>query len=615
MEILSRQLIRAEKVGSLTGIKISRYAPTLSHLFYADDAFLCCKATPLSFETLRDIFKDFEAFSGQMINFSKSYIKFSPNTPADFREHLTSILKMAQLPTFGTYLGVPIDIPRKRSAVFLPFVDTLTTRISSWSALHLSQPSKLIVISAILLASLNHVFSAVPIPIGVCRKIDALLTAFWWRNDWNRHSIHSTSKSILQAPKEYGGLGFKNTHLLSQALLLKNFWRIHTQPTAFLARYMAPKYARDLPVPLATSRVSQPSFIWSGICKAVSAANNGICWKLGNGRLIDLWSSRWINEDGSYSVKSGYSLLWSESSAARCIRSFVHTFPWKQVWRKEIPPKISIMLWRLAHNIMPTNDNLISKYVPVDSMCTLCHSSPETEEHLFRSCEAAQHVWNASALGINAIANPSISFISWVGDFLSYLHRQSLVPNQRWILLHFCCVLQAIWSTRNAVIFRNHNGDPAVTCRLIENLLHSHVQFSKVRPTQLHPSNDFVAPCVVTSASLPQRSAVSFSVSTRHVPRTNCFSYCIISTELDYSKSSVVRASSSFDASTRALLGAMRYAHSLGLSSVCFFVSCCKLSAVLATSLPVPISVRHSFREIRALFVIYPYWSVRLATG
>ncbi|XP_074303591.1 putative mitochondrial protein AtMg00310 [Silene latifolia] len=202
---------------------------------------------------------------------------------------------MAQLPTFGTYLGVPIDIPRKRSAIFLPFVDAITTRISSWSALHLSQPSKLIVISAILLASLNHVFSAVPIPIGVCRKIDALLTAFWWRNDWNKHSIHWTSKSILQAPKEYGGLGFKNTHLLSQALLLKNFWRIHSQPTAFLARYMSPKYARDLPIPLATSRVSQPSFIWSGICKAVSAANNGICWKLGNGRLLDLWSSRWIN--------------------------------------------------------------------------------------------------------------------------------------------------------------------------------------------------------------------------------------------------------------------------------------------------------------------------------
>ncbi|XP_074305020.1 uncharacterized protein LOC141639952 [Silene latifolia] len=430
MEVLSRQLIRAEKFGSLTGIKISRYAPTLSHLIYADDAFLCCKATPLSFETLRDMFKDFEAASGQMINFSKSYIKFSPNTPADFREHLTSILRMSHVPTFGTYLGVPIDIPRKRSALFLPFIDTLTTRIASWSALHLSQPN-------------------------------ALLVALWWRNDWNKQSIHWTSKSILQAPKEYGGLAFKNTYLLSQALLLKNFWRIHTQPTALLARYMAPKYARDLPIPLAKARVSQPSFIWSGICKAVSAAKNGICWKLGNGRLLDLWSSRWIN-------------------AARCVRSFVHTFPWKHVWRKGFPPKISIMLWRLAHNIMPTSDNLISKHVPVDSMCNLCRSSPETEENLFRSSETAQHVWKASAIGINAIANPSISFISWIGDFVSYLHKQSLVPDQRWLLLYFCCALQAIWTTRNSVIFRNYNGDPAATCRLIEDLLHSHVQLSKL---------------------------------------------------------------------------------------------------------------------------------------
>ncbi|XP_074317829.1 receptor-like protein 6 [Silene latifolia] len=149
-------LTKAEKAGNLLGLKVSRYAPTISHLFYADDALLCCKATPASFEVLRDLFKEFEFVSGQMINLNKSFLKFSPNAPSDFRSHLSSILKMTTTSSFGNYLGVPVDIPRKRSQAFHPLLDKLTTRIASWSSLHLSQPCKLIVISAILLASLNH---------------------------------------------------------------------------------------------------------------------------------------------------------------------------------------------------------------------------------------------------------------------------------------------------------------------------------------------------------------------------------------------------------------------------------------------------------------------------
>ncbi|XP_074304872.1 uncharacterized protein LOC141639712 [Silene latifolia] len=677
MEVLSRQVIRAEKIGSLTGIKISRYAPTLSHLLYADDALLCCKATPLAFETLRDLFKEFETASGQMINLSKSFIKFTLILLI-FCEHPTSILKMTHFPSFGTYLGVPIDIPRRRSELFLPFIDCMTTRIASWSALHLSQPNKLIIISAILLASLNHLFSVVPIPSCVSRKIDALLAAFWWRNDWNKHSIHWTSQSVLQAPKEYGGLGFRNSHILSQALLLKNFWRIHSQPTAILARYMVPKYARDLPIPLATSRVSQPSFIWAGICKAVSSAKTGISWKLGKGNLVDIWSSCWINgnlpsptvpipnplpslsefllpsgdwnpfmvfryfssscakkivameppdqnfddflywkytEDGTYSVKSGYSILWAASPAAQCIRSFVHTFPWKHVWRQGIPPKISVMLWRLAHNIMPTNDNLLSKRVPVESVCQLCRNSPETEEHLFRSCEIAQHVWKASALGINSIANPSTPFISWIADFVVYLHRQSLASAKYWLLLCFCCVFQAIWTARNSVLFREDIVNPSSICQLLDHLLHSLHRASEVRPAQVHTNYGILMPSVALGPSISQRERILISVSAHHIPKTNCFTCCIQSSDLDYSDSSEVQALTLFEASTRALLRAMRYAHSVVSTSVSFQVTCGKLSAVLANSLPVPISVRNSIREIRTLFVIYPYWSVSLATG
>ncbi|XP_074266308.1 uncharacterized protein LOC141588781 [Silene latifolia] len=190
MIIKTPNLRTAEKATALNGLKISRYAPPITHLFYADDVFICCKATPSSFETLRDLLRCFELASGQMINLDKSFIKFSPNAPPDFRSHMASILKMRTSDCFGNYLGVPVDIPSKKSLVFQPLVDRLTSRILAWSSLHLSQPCKLLIINTIILGSIRFLMAYIPFPIGICKKIDSLIAPFWWRKDVRHRSIH-----------------------------------------------------------------------------------------------------------------------------------------------------------------------------------------------------------------------------------------------------------------------------------------------------------------------------------------------------------------------------------------------------------------------------------------
>ncbi|XP_074298841.1 uncharacterized protein LOC141629796 [Silene latifolia] len=633
MEVLSRQLARAERMKTLTGIKISRYEPTLSHLFYADDALLCCKATHNSFEALRDLLKDFELVSGQMINLDKSYIKFSPNTPEDFRTHVTSILKMPMVSSFGDYLGVPIDVPRKRSEVFFPLIDKITTRIASWSALHLSQPSKLIIISAILLASLNHILSYVPIPLGVCRKIDALIAAFWWRSDWRKNTIHWLNRDILHAPKDYGGLGIKNTFLLGQSLLLKNFWRITSQPTTLLAKLWSSKYQKDLPIPNSRSVVSNASYSWSGLCRAVNVSRDAICWKLGSGKLINIWSSRWVNgdipipvspapdpppqlssftydsgewnpimlfryfspetaksiiamespapdiddfiywkftEDGVYTAKSGYSFLWSQSSAAYSARPMAEHFPWHIVWRKTLSCKMSLLLWRMLHNILPTNVNLISRGMNIEPACPFCHASSESMDHLFRSCLITQHLWKSSTLGINSMSNPYIPFTSRLMDLLSYFSRQSYGSTKDVTLIYFCCLLCAIWISRNLIVFQSFPMDPGLVYRLTDDLVCSNTQLQMAR-TAFMSTAVCSFPLPITGPPPVPQAGISI-----------------------------------------ALLKAMKYAHQANYSQVTFHVTCRKLSSVLATTLPVPIDVRNSLLQIRTLFVLHPLWSVSL---
>ncbi|XP_074267114.1 uncharacterized protein LOC141590419 [Silene latifolia] len=189
----------------------------------------------------------------------------SPNAPSDFKTHMTSFLIIKVVDCFGNYLGVPVDLPTKKMTAFHPLLDKMTTRIISWSALYLSQPCKLFIINAILIASIQHLMTATPLPLGFCRKIGYLITAFWWRKYMAHKSIHWLNCDSLQLRREKGGLCIKSVLLLSQASLMKNFRCIHHHPSGLLSRFLVPKYKKDLPVPGSKSKVSQPFFLWSGI--------------------------------------------------------------------------------------------------------------------------------------------------------------------------------------------------------------------------------------------------------------------------------------------------------------------------------------------------------------
>ncbi|XP_074293503.1 uncharacterized protein LOC141620564 [Silene latifolia] len=580
MEILSCQLRKAEKTNMLIGLKISRYAPPITHLFYTDDAFICCKATPSSFETLRDLFHCFELASGQMINLDKSFIKFSPNAPLDFKSHLASILKMRTSDCFGIYLGVPVNLPSKKSLVFQPLMDRLTSRILAWSSLHLSQPCKLIIINTIILGSLRFLMASIAFPIGICKKIDPLIAAFWWPKDVRHRSILWLSRDSLQLPRVSGGLGLKSVSLLSQATLLKNFWRLHHQPTGLLSKFLVPKYRKDLPIPTSKSKVSHPSFLWSGLYRAANVLSPGFAWKLGNGSSVDLFTSPWVNgnipsvrsptpyatpvlshmlttsgnwnqftvyrwfqppcakailamepphiaiddylywkytEDGVYTVRSGYNFLLSHMSFS-CSPSFYSTFPWKVLWSLRFSPKFPLLVWRIVHNILPSLENLSVRGIQVSTSCVFCRSYSKSLDHLFRYCTVSRHVWLSSVLGINSVANPGVCLQRWLADFIGYFHR--VTANEDQCLLRFLCIIKAIWMVRNSVVFDNCSVNPVQILHMSDYLLASHSQFPVFWPSYSKETTNISIPSMHGAQSC---SVITYFILVCRSPFRDCY--------------------------------------------------------------------------------------------
>jgi hypothetical protein len=72
-------MITAKQDQSLiNGIAIAQNAPKVSHLFFADDSLIFCKAQKEEASQLKAIFDEYQRVSGQLINMEKSEMTFSP---------------------------------------------------------------------------------------------------------------------------------------------------------------------------------------------------------------------------------------------------------------------------------------------------------------------------------------------------------------------------------------------------------------------------------------------------------------------------------------------------------------------------------------------------------
>lgn len=68
VEGLSVLIQDVERRSLLHGCRVGRSAPPITHLLFADDAFLCCRATVDECRRLKSILATYELASGQAIN-------------------------------------------------------------------------------------------------------------------------------------------------------------------------------------------------------------------------------------------------------------------------------------------------------------------------------------------------------------------------------------------------------------------------------------------------------------------------------------------------------------------------------------------------------------------
>ena len=100
-----------------------------------------------------------------------------------------------------------------------------------------------------------------------------------------------------------GGIGFRDLRSFNLALLSKQGWRILQNPNSLVARVLKQKYFSKVGL-LEAEVGTGPSFAWRGIHAGIRLLKEGLIWRVGNGKQINIWSDKWLPFSHPYKIQS-----------------------------------------------------------------------------------------------------------------------------------------------------------------------------------------------------------------------------------------------------------------------------------------------------------------------
>uniref|UniRef100_A0A803PZC5 Reverse transcriptase domain-containing protein n=1 Tax=Cannabis sativa TaxID=3483 RepID=A0A803PZC5_CANSA len=510
-EGLSCLLKNEERLGFLQGYSLTRRAPPISHLLFADDSLLFCKATDSSCHAIKRSLDTYHKASGQVLNPEKSVLSFSPNTTLAAQVQFHRVLSMPIRDCHEKYLGLPAYTDRDKQQLFSEVKEKIWRLMRTWNDKLFSIGGKEILLKAVVQSIPTYIMSCFKLPTTICNQIESMMSNFWWGSNENGNKIHWRSWKLLCKNKSEGGMGFRSFVHYNQALLAKQSWRLLDNPSSLLCRLLKSRYFPHNSF-LEAPHGHSPSLTWQGILHGRDLLKVGLRWKIGEGRNIRCATDPWIPNhhnflptyyhgpaeavvssliiedrqwdcnffaaDGIYNVHSGYHFAASLEETNLCSPSTSPTAWWKYFWDLQLPQKIKIFVWRVLHEALPVATSLVRRKIITDSTCSLCRLAWESIGHALFGCKYAKAVWRASNFHFDW--NKATQMHK--GDFLIHLTTLHSVTEMESIF----CILWCIWSERNRVV-HGQQAKPATHLASFANNYMSNYRSAqlKYRP-QLH---------------------------------------------------------------------------------------------------------------------------------
>ncbi|XP_060969468.1 uncharacterized protein LOC133036755 [Cannabis sativa] len=492
----------------LTGCRVARGSPVVSHMLFANDSYVFCKANDNEAQNVLRLLQQHESASGQQVNFAKSSVFFSKNVASAVRDRLCGLMQLNAASDDSFYLGLPCFMGKNKNAILGFLKDKMKKKIFSWETKFLSKAGKEVLIKSVAQALPSYAMSVFLLTQEICSSLEGMMAKFWWKYQSNSSSrgVSWISWKKLCQHKDIGGLGFRDLRDYNLSFLGKQGWRLLTMEDSLVARIYKARYFPHGSF-LNAELGQNPSFIWRSIWAAQDLVKQGARRAIANGNTVSILHDPWLpNDSNPFVLSSNPSLVdqsvaslmitgerswdvellndmfeerdvnlirgiqlsqsraangwywnmessgfYSVKSAYKFLQALRGNWLFMQddnFWKLPVPSKVHHFLWKACSGCLPTKVQLHSKHVNVDLLCPLCNMHVETIVHVLVDCSFSRSCWALSS--INQSANgTNAEFCDWFFDILA--------AGSETVACEAAMLCWSIWNTRNEVQWQSKN--------------------------------------------------------------------------------------------------------------------------------------------------------------
>lgn len=292
-ESLNLMFTKAAELQWIQGFDSSPGGSKITHLLFGDDTLIFLKNDHRSIAHLRNILIWFEVISEVKINFHKTFLMDVGNVQN--LDSLATTLGCKTMVLPSTYLGLPLGEAYRSNNKWDRIIERFEDILPSWMAINLSLGGKLTLILYVLMSLPIYLFSLFFAPINVIKKLEIIIRNFLWDGGVDRKKYHHVAWDIVLKPKNLGGLGVKDLHLMNIALLMKWLWKFGEDDNPLWKNLVSQKYGIEEHGWYARNpKQAYGCSVWRGIQNHLVDFKANCKFIVGNGERIQFWKDIWL---------------------------------------------------------------------------------------------------------------------------------------------------------------------------------------------------------------------------------------------------------------------------------------------------------------------------------
>ena len=171
---------KATSNDDIHGFSLCKRGPKLTHLFFANDSLLFCRANSEECSKVLELLSLYEEVSGQKTNREMKALFFSKAVTEANRQIIKSILGVHEIHHYEKYLGLPSLTGMGKKASFNYLKERVWRKLQGWEGKLLSQAGREVLIKAAIQAIPMYSMGCFKLPLGLCNEIEVMVRKFWW---------------------------------------------------------------------------------------------------------------------------------------------------------------------------------------------------------------------------------------------------------------------------------------------------------------------------------------------------------------------------------------------------------------------------------------------------